>query len=219
MSVAEGREQLVPNVRRSAKLVMMIYSGNVIVDMSAENRLQFSNWNYTLVHPEKGMVVGNAIKISVNITDTVTKAEIPPDSAWANLWSGQWNDDNIKKSDFRYAWKDYDWATVDAKYDAASALWQPTTTAHAFERTQPANSSQGFPLNSAPRFMVETVFICIPLVVVIMSSGRSEAGQSVLPLLRAIASLGTLVAAASAAGWRTSTRCSRIRTGSSTEEP
>jgi len=45
-------------------------------------------------------------------------------------------------------------------------------------------------LNSAPRLLVETVFICIPLAVVIMTSGKAEAGQSVLPLLGLFAYAG-----------------------------
>ena len=35
LSVAEGREQLVPHVRQSAKLVMMIYSGYIMVGTAA----------------------------------------------------------------------------------------------------------------------------------------------------------------------------------------
>jgi len=45
-------------------------------------------------------------------------------------------------------------------------------------------------LNSAPRLLVETVFICIPLVVVIMTRGSAEAGQPVLPLLGLFAYAG-----------------------------
>jgi hypothetical protein len=127
---------------------MWIYSGNIIVDMSAKNRLEFSGWNYTLVHPEKGMVAGNEINIHVNITNTVAKADIPPDSIWANVFWKQWhNDDNIRKSSFRYKWSESDWATVDAQYNADATRWQPTTEDHTFELPQTANSSQGFPLN------------------------------------------------------------------------
>ena len=127
---------------------MLIYSGNVIMDMSAKNRLEFSGWNYTLVHPERGMVAGNALKIDVDVTNTAAMAEVPVDSAWAHLWSEQWkNDDNIRKSDFRYVWADHDWATVDARYGASASLWQPTTTEHTFVMTQPVPSTQSFPLN------------------------------------------------------------------------
>jgi trk system potassium uptake protein TrkH len=43
LSVAEGREQLVPHVRQSAKLVMMIYSGYAVVGVVAL-RLAGMNW-------------------------------------------------------------------------------------------------------------------------------------------------------------------------------
>ena len=45
-------------------------------------------------------------------------------------------------------------------------------------------------LNSAPRLLVETVFICIPLAVVIMTRGSAEAGQPLLPLLGLFAYAG-----------------------------
>ncbi len=45
-------------------------------------------------------------------------------------------------------------------------------------------------LNAAPRFLVETVFICVPLAIVIMTRGNSEGGPAVLPLLGLFAYAG-----------------------------
>ncbi|HSN76016.1 MAG TPA: LamG-like jellyroll fold domain-containing protein, partial [Anaerolineae bacterium] len=138
-----GVTGLITNLYKSA-----IYSGNVMVDMKAKDRVQFSGWNYAVVHQERGIVAGNAINIKVNVTSTVTMAKFPYDSLWADIWNNQWKDANVKKSNFKYVWKDYDWATVDPQYGAATTLWQPTTTAHQFELLQPANSTQGFPLGN-----------------------------------------------------------------------
>ena len=125
------------------------YSGHVIIDMSAKNRVQFNGWRYTLDHPEMGIVAGNGIKVSVNITNTITIMPNPTDSPWAYEYWKQWHkDDNLKKATFKYVWKDYDWASVEARYGGASSLWQPTTADHTFELVQPANSTQSFPLKT-----------------------------------------------------------------------
>jgi hypothetical protein len=55
---------------------MWIYSGNVIVDMSAKNRLEFSGWA-TRWSTGKGDGGRQRDQYHVNITNTVAKADIP----------------------------------------------------------------------------------------------------------------------------------------------
>ena len=127
---------------------MWIYSGNVMVDMEAKNRMEFSGWKYELVHPEKGIVTGNSVNIKVDITNNIKRVPFPWDSLWADLWFKQWNDDNYKKSDFKYAWSTHDWSSVDAVYGSLSSLWQPASGSHAFTYGRPVNSTQSFSLGS-----------------------------------------------------------------------
>jgi len=57
LSVAEGREQLVPHVRQSAKLVMMIYSGYMVVGIIAL-RLAGMNWFDAVNHAFAALSTG-----------------------------------------------------------------------------------------------------------------------------------------------------------------
>ena len=57
----------------------MIYSGTIMVQMSPTDyaRLQFYNLTDDLVDPAAGVVEGNAIRYTVQLTNTIELADIP----------------------------------------------------------------------------------------------------------------------------------------------
>ena len=94
-----------------------IYSGNVIVDMAAKNRLQFNGWQYTLDPSGKGHGgrQRDQDQREHHQHDHDYAQSRPTAPGRTTYWQTMDNDDNVKKSTFKYVWKDYDWATVDAR--------------------------------------------------------------------------------------------------------
>jgi subtilase family serine protease/subtilisin-like proprotein convertase family protein len=84
-------------------LTVLIYSGNVMVELYPEDytRLEFSNFTADdLVDPDKGIVVGNSVRYGVGITNTIDISPLPD-----NLGAGyryQYNDSNLRSSAFVY---------------------------------------------------------------------------------------------------------------------
>jgi len=84
-------------------LTVLIYSGNVMVELYPEEgtRLEFFNFAADdLVEPDLGISVGNAVKYSVSITNTIDIAPLPDDLGAAYRY--QYNDKQLKSSSFDY---------------------------------------------------------------------------------------------------------------------
>lgn len=87
-------------------LKAVLYSNTVMVNMQPEDfdRLQFSNFQaHDLVYPQDGFVVGNRLKVALDITNTLQLADRPA-SVGAAYWF-QWDQDTLKTSTFRYLWQ------------------------------------------------------------------------------------------------------------------
>ena len=84
----------------------MIYSGTIMVRMSPTDyaRLQFYNLTDDLVDPAAGVVEGNAIRYTVQLTNTIELADVPL-SAFELSWGYQFSEDNLRKANFGYRWQ------------------------------------------------------------------------------------------------------------------
>ena len=80
------------------------YGYNIMVDFADPNRLQFGQFDYTIVYPEKGMAVGNQFHYTASLTNSINLIGIPWD--WkAASYAWQYNTENLASSTFQYAWQ------------------------------------------------------------------------------------------------------------------
>lgn len=98
----------------SQTLKWMIYSGAIMVDMDPDEdkgppwypRLQLTNFGLDdLVHPELGIVDGNAVRYRISLTNTIDLAPVPISPLEA-AWFWEFNDDNLRRSTFEYRWQE-----------------------------------------------------------------------------------------------------------------
>ncbi|MFN8445016.1 MAG: LamG-like jellyroll fold domain-containing protein [Caldilineaceae bacterium] len=81
---------------------MLIFDQNPLIDLENSKRLNFANFDFSLVNPDKGMVVGNQITVTVNVGTALFSGNptLLPTSA---LWFWQfYSDEQVKKSTFRH---------------------------------------------------------------------------------------------------------------------
>ncbi len=81
------------------------YGYNVMVDIAEEGRFQLASpFDYTFLHPEQGLAVGNELEFTATITNTIQFTTFPPD--WKALaWFWQWNEAALRLSAFAYRWQ------------------------------------------------------------------------------------------------------------------
>ncbi len=83
-------------------LTWFIFAGNDMVDFEDENRLNFYELNANrLRNPDDGMIPGNALLVSVALTNTITMNPLPKNLG-ATGWE-EWSDENLHTSTFAYA--------------------------------------------------------------------------------------------------------------------
>ena len=106
-----GLTGLVTNIFKT-----LIYSGNVIVDMQDEDRIDLGGFGFNLKYPDRGITQGNEILPYITYTNTIKLAPIPVDSLWANLADEDWTNHNVHRSSFKYGW------SASAKDDQTGGL-------------------------------------------------------------------------------------------------
>lgn len=78
-----------------------LYSNTYLIDYENSERLSFNDLNQDLEHVSAGMTYGNNMKISVGVTNTITKSSVPID--WkAAVYFWQYSNSNAKTSTFGY---------------------------------------------------------------------------------------------------------------------
>ncbi len=79
----------------------ILYSNTYLVDYENGDRLEFGGVDQTLQNVYAGMAYGNNMKITMQVTNTITKSDIPID--WkAAVYFWQFSDSNAKTSTFNY---------------------------------------------------------------------------------------------------------------------
>jgi subtilisin-like proprotein convertase family protein len=111
----------------------LFYDTNPLVDMQADGRMNTSNWQTTLLNPDKGIAAGNPLNLEVDVTTALMGTEF----AYGSWWRGHDYDRFIKelsKSTFRYSFTstDTDKHTVDL--NAMKSDWQPVMDSAAFKK-------------------------------------------------------------------------------------
>jgi subtilisin-like proprotein convertase family protein len=81
------------------------YSYNVMVDLTDEKRLQFNPFDYTILHPEQGLAVGNELQFTVTVTNSIQFAEFPWHDWKALYYFWEWNSSALRSSTFVYRWQ------------------------------------------------------------------------------------------------------------------
>src|SRR5512139_1824848 len=70
----------------------------------AYDRLELNNFDTKLADEEAGVVTGNKMTYSVQLTDTIELVKTPI-SLWEVDWGWQFNDENLHRSNFGYRWQ------------------------------------------------------------------------------------------------------------------
>ena len=121
-----------------------IYSSAIMLDLQDANRLQFGQFNYDLVQPEKGLSVNSGVIYRIELTNTIKLDSVLPttDEVIAGWKSGtslipvdwkqmsyfwQYSTKNLKSSTFAYQWQaakaDID---ADLSRDTMNDAWSLT---------------------------------------------------------------------------------------------
>ena len=115
----------------SALLSWVFYAGTIMVDLQNRElkegetfRLQFGELDANdLVYPEKGMAVGNQIKVSLQLTNTIDLVDLPENVGKAYWY--QYDEENLRSSTFVYALQDSEEALHEGiSRNAMSDDWQ-----------------------------------------------------------------------------------------------
>jgi len=130
----------------------LIYSGTILVDMDPEDyeRLTLGNFDASnLLHPERGMTYGNAVKFSIGLTNTIALDDAPTATvAWsANAFL--WDTEHLRKANFDYLWQaeENDLHADLALGKMAAPGWQPASSGEErFEYHDTIASEEAFPL-------------------------------------------------------------------------
>ncbi len=135
----------------------LIYGATIMVDMERSDRLVFGSFDHVFVNPELGASVGNQIKYTVSLTNTINIVKIPVDwkaasYAWRYTRDG---DKNLKSSTFKYEWQteekdlhvDEDGNDL-IDLNQQSPPWQSDTGTRPFY-IGPTATSSGFSLDEA----------------------------------------------------------------------
>jgi len=143
-----------------------IYSSRTLADLQDPDRLQFGRFDYDLSDPDKGLVVGNDLYLTLDLTSTLELVSLLPASEaviagwkdgtalvpadWKSMsYWWQFSDSNVKKSTFRYVIQAEE-TDIDGDLDLEqmSDEWQATGQAHVFV-VQPTPVSDPIPLDKA----------------------------------------------------------------------
>ncbi len=139
------------------KLVQwLIYSGAVIPEMDPDEdqgepwypRLTFGGMDIDVDPPDKGIIVGSKMGVSIALTNTIDMADIPH-NLWAQAYYDQWNDTNLKKSNFQYKWQEAETDFhKDMELGGISRKWE-TSGGRPFRYKTTLGTGTVLPLNRA----------------------------------------------------------------------
>ncbi len=137
----------------------LFYSGTIMVELDPDEekgppwypRLQFTNFNLDdLVHPELGIVEGNAIRYGISLTNTLDLAKVPISDMEVG-WEKQFNDHTLRRSSFAYEWQQEEEEIHEhLQMDAIPAEdWHETENIRPFTYETTVDAEQGIPLPEA----------------------------------------------------------------------
>jgi hypothetical protein len=94
-------------------LASLYYTGTIMVDLDPDEdegppwypRLNLHHFGVELVDPDKGMVTGSAMRYSLWLTNTIDLVGVPL-RRQEIFWAGQFDEENLRKSDFDYRWQE-----------------------------------------------------------------------------------------------------------------
>ncbi len=135
------------------------YSGTIMVNLNPDEdkgepwypRLQFHDFSLAdMVHPEMGIVEGNAIRYRIALTNTIDLAKVPI-SPLETFWHGQFNDSTLRRSSFKYEWQqEEEEIHENLDLDAIRAEdWQATKNGRPFTYSTNVHAEEGIPLPEA----------------------------------------------------------------------
>jgi hypothetical protein len=138
-------------------LASLFYSGTIMVDLDPDQdmgspwypRLNLHHFGIEPVDPAKGMVVGNAMRYSAALTNTIDLVDVP--LRWQEIfWGDQFNDDNLKSSTFDYRWQEAEEPFHDSlSLGDMSKSWLKTKNRRPFYYTETVATETGFLLREA----------------------------------------------------------------------
>ncbi|RLC66621.1 MAG: hypothetical protein DRI48_04270, partial [Chloroflexi bacterium] len=100
----------------------LIYDSNVLVDMTAEDRLQPTNFDFGVENPDAGMSAGNNLVVSADVRTTIYRGS--PDGMGITYWH-QFDDKYLDDSTFRYSFVPTGTQTISVTMNEMTDLWQP----------------------------------------------------------------------------------------------
>ncbi|MGD2077681.1 MAG: hypothetical protein PVH18_04835, partial [Chloroflexota bacterium] len=127
-----------------------IYSGTILVDMDPKgyDRLSLYNFDTTLVDEQKGLVTGALMRYNIGLTNTIDLVKTPI-NLHEYFWSGQFNDENLKKTNFDYRWQDEEEAFhAGLSLGGMTDRWLAAADEHRYYAPDAA-TSEGIPLGAA----------------------------------------------------------------------
>ena len=128
----------------------LIYSGTIMVKMAPTDydRLSLHHFDTKLADEEAGVVVGNKMIYSVQLTNTIDLVSVPI-SLWEGDWGYQFNDANLMQANFGYRWQEsQNNFHSELSLGSMPGGWQRTYGGRPFYTAKPA-ASEGIPLRKA----------------------------------------------------------------------
>jgi Concanavalin A-like lectin/glucanases superfamily/Bacterial TSP3 repeat/Bacterial Ig-like domain len=110
-----------------------IYSGTILAEMDPEDyiRLELGHFDTRLADEEAGVVVGNKMIYSIDLTNTIALVKTPIE-LWELWWGDQFNVDNLRLANFKYQWqtakndlhKGLALSGIDGGWDPVPGFWR-----------------------------------------------------------------------------------------------
>jgi uncharacterized repeat protein (TIGR01451 family) len=84
----------------------LIYSGTILAEMNPTDydRLELYNFDTRLANEEAGVVVGNKMIYSIQLTNTIDLVRTPIE-LWEVTWGDQFSIPNLQQANFKYQWQ------------------------------------------------------------------------------------------------------------------
>ncbi len=102
----------------------VLYDSNMLVDMTAEDRLQPTNFDFGVENPTAGLSAGNNLIVSADVRTTIYRGS--PDGLGV-IRADQFDDKYLDDSTFRYAFVPTGTQTISVTMKEMINLWQPVS--------------------------------------------------------------------------------------------
>ncbi len=143
----------------------ILYSGTLIPDLDPDEdkgppwypRLNMYNFKPTLQNERQGVTVGNSMRYSIGLTNTIDMSAVPIRSHEL-IWFWQFNDDNLKQSNFDYKWQDKEAAFHDS-LALGGMTWDGTADGRPFYHAETVDSSNLQFMKAGINLPVENLYL------------------------------------------------------------